>query len=312
VLTWRYHLLSLVAVFLALGLGVLVGISVSDTGVIETSQDVLVEDIQRDLDGLRTENGQLGRDRATNIRYQDDTFPFIVGGRLQGKRIAIVTSSTAGDEIQRKLTSAIHAAGGQVVSTTVMNPRFDLPAVTAKVKTDLKSDPAFAAVDDASLTAVVGRQLARDISKGGGVKLLTSLQGTVVDSMNGNYDVPVDAVVIVTRADNEQAPAYTDLEKRFLLSLKELGVPAVGAEQEDAPVSEIPLFQSVDVSSVDNLDSRIGQVSVVYILSGEKGAFGVKPTADLLIPILRAPRQTGQIPAQSPASTTTQATGTTP
>jgi hypothetical protein len=130
--------------------------------------------------------------------------------------------------------------------------------------------------------------------------------------MNGNYDVPVDAVVIVTRADNEQAPAYTDLEKRFLLSLKDLGVPAVGAEQEDAPVSEIPLFQSVDVSSVDNLDSRIGQVSVVYILSGEKGAFGVKPTADLLIPILRAPRQTGQIPAQSPASATTQATGTTP
>lgn len=311
-LTWRYHLLSLVAVFLALGLGVLVGISVSDTGVIETSQDVLVEDIQRDLDGLRTENGQLSRDRATNIRYQDDTFPFIVGGRLQGKRIAIVTSSAAGDEIQRKLTSAIHAAGGQVVSTTVMNPRFDLPAVTAKVKADLKSDPAFAAVDDASLTTVAGRQLARDISKGGGVKLLTSLQGTVVDSMNGNYDVPVDAVVIVTRADNEQAPAYTDLEKRFLLSLKDLGVPAIGAEQEDAPVSEIPLFQSVDVSSVDNLDSRIGQVSVVYILSGEKGAFGVKPTADLLIPILRAPRQTGQIPAQSPASTTTQATGTTP
>ncbi|MHB8792778.1 MAG: copper transporter [Thermoleophilia bacterium] len=312
-LTWRYHLLSLVAVFLALGLGVLVGISVSDTGVIETSQDVLVQDIQHDLDGLRTENSQLGRDRATSIRYQDDTFPFIVGGRLQGKRIAIVASSAAGDEIQRKLTSAIHGAGGQVVNTTVMNPRFDLPAVTAKVKADLKSDPAFASVDDASLTTAIGRQLARDVSKGGGVKLLTSLQGTVVDSFNGNYDVPVDAVVIVTRADNEQVPAYTDLEKNFLLNLKELGIPAVGAEQEDAPVSEIPLFQSVDVSSVDNLDSRIGQVSVVYILSGEKGAFGVKPTADLLIPILRAPKQTGQqAPAQTPATTTTSPSATAP
>lgn len=291
----------------------LVGISVSDTGVIETSQDVLVQDIQRDLDGLRTENGQLSRERATNIRYQDDTFPFIVGGRLQGKRIAIVTSSAAGDEIQRKLTSAIHGAGGQVVSTTVMNPRFDLPAATAKIKSDLKSDPAFASVDDASLTTVVGRQLARDISKGGGVKLLTSLQGTLVDSMNGNYDAPVDAVVIVTRADNDQVPAYTDMEKKFLLSLKELGVLAVGTEQEDAPVSEIPLFQSVDISSVDNLDSRIGQISVVYVLSGEKGAFGVKPTADLLIPILRAPKQAGQqTPAQTTTTPTTATTGATP
>lgn len=310
-LTWRYHLLSLVAVFLALGLGVLVGISVSDSGVIETSQDVLVEDIQRDLDGLRTENGQLSRERATNIRYQDDTFPFIVGGRLQGKRIAVVASSSAGEEVQRKLTSAIHGAGGQVVSTTVMNPRFDLAAATARVKADLKSDPAFASVEDASFTTAVGRQLARDVSKGGGARLLTSLQGTLVDSMNGNYDTPVDAVVIVTRADNEQVPAYTDLEKKFILNLKELGVLTVGAEQEDAPVSEIPLFQSVDVSSVDNLDSRIGQVSVVYVLSGEKGAFGVKPTADLLIPILRAPKQAGQ---QAPAQTTatTPATTTAP
>ena len=305
-LTWRYHLLSLVAVFLALGLGVLVGISVSDTGVIETSQDVLVEDIQRDLDGLRTENSGLSRDRATNIRYQDDTFPYIVGGRLQGKRIAVVASATAGDEIQRELTSAIHGAGGQVVSTTVMNPHFDLAAATAKVKADLKGDPAFATVDDASLTTAVSQQLARDVSKGGGVRLLTALQGTLVDSMNGNYDLPVDAVVVVTRADNEQVPAYTDLEKKFILSLKDLGILTIGAEPEDAPVSEIPLFQSVDVSSVDNLDSRIGQVSVVYVLSGEKGAFGVKPTADLLIPILRAPRQTGQ---QAPAQTT--ATGTT-
>ena len=71
----------------------------------------------------------------------------------------------------------------------------------------------------------------------------------------------------------------------------------VGTEPPDAPRSEIPLFQSVDVSSVDNLDSRIGQVSLVYVLSGEKGAFGVKPTADLLIPILRSQRQPAAIPA---------------
>lgn len=313
-LTWRYHLLSLVGVFLALGLGVLVGISVSDTGVLETSQDVLVRDIQSDLDGLRTENSQLSRERATNIRFQDDSFPFVVGGRLQGKRIAIVASSAAGDEVVRKLTSAIDAAGGQVTSTTILNPRFDLPAAAAKLRADLKSDAAFASVDEATFSTLVGRQLARDISKGGGVKLLAPLQGVMVDSNNGNYDIPVDAVVFVTRADNDQVAAYTEFEKMFLLGIKDLGVPVAGTETEDAPVSEIPLYQSVDISSVDNLDSRIGQVSLVYVLSGEKGAFGVKPTADLLIPILRAPKQAAATtPTQTTSTTTsTTATGATP
>ena len=34
-LTWRYHLMTLVAIFLALGLGMLVGISLSDSGVVK-------------------------------------------------------------------------------------------------------------------------------------------------------------------------------------------------------------------------------------------------------------------------------------
>lgn len=180
-----------------------------------------------------------------------------------------------------------------MVSTTVLNARLDLPAIAGKVKTELKTDPLFATVDESSVMPAIGQQLARDIGRAGGSKLLNVLQGVMVESVSGRYDVPVDAVVLVTRADDEQAPAYSDLEKRFLLSLKELGVPAVGCEPSDAPRSEIPLFQSVDISSVDNLDSRIGQVSLVFVLGGEKGAFGVKPTADMLIPILRNPRQPG-------------------
>ncbi|MCL4474149.1 MAG: copper transporter [Actinobacteria bacterium] len=304
-LTWRYHLLSLVAVFLALGLGVLVGISLTDSGFVETSQNVLVNDIQKNVEDLQGRNDQLSHERSTNLRYQDDTFPFIVGGRLQGKRIALVAAATAGDDIIRNMTSAIHGAGGQVVSTTILNPLFDAAAVTPKVKNDMKGDPLFATVDDSSMTSAVGRGLARDIGRGGGVKLLASLQGTLVDSISGGYDLPVDAVVTISREENDQVPAYSDLEKRFLLNLKEFGVLTVGTETSDAPRSEIPLFQSVDISSVDNIESRIGQVSVVYVLSGEKGAFGVKPTADLLIPILRTSKQ------PTPASSTPAATATT-
>jgi hypothetical protein len=290
-LTWRYHLLTIAAVFLALALGVLIGIGLTDSGTINTSQTGLVSDIEQDLNELRSENNALSHERAINLRFQEDTFPYIVRARLEGKKIAILASSVTGDDIQRRLTSAIHGAGGQVVSTTVMNSRFSVPALTEKVKTEMKNDPAYSTVNESSVINLLATQLARDISKAGGTKTLTALQGVLIDSMNGRYDIPVDSVVIITRADDEQTPAYSDLEKKMLLSLKELGVLAVGCEPSDAPRSEIPLFQALDVSSVDNLDSRIGQVSLVYLLAGEKGAFGIKPTADMLIPILRTPKQ---------------------
>lgn len=297
-LTWRYHMLSLVAVFLALGLGLLVGISLSDNGVVDTSQAGLVDDIQRDLSDLRNQNIVLGKENAANFRYQDDTFPFIVGGRLQGKKIALVATSRAGEDLVRKVNSAVHGAGGQVVSTTLLNPRLDPAALAVKLKADMKSDPAYAAVDESSAAALAGQLLAKELGgRAGAPKGLPALQGIAVDSVNGNYEVPVDAVVFITRADDDQTPAWTDLEKRLLLVFKDMGLLAVGAESADAPRSEIPLFLSVDISSVDNLDSRIGQTSLVYVLSGEKGAFGVKTTADMLIPILRAPKQTVTTPA---------------
>lgn len=288
-LTWRYHLLSLVAVFLALGLGVLVGISLSDTGAVTTGQDRLVEEIQLDVDGLRTRNNVLERGQAVNQRFLDDAFPFVVGARLQGKKVALVASNKAGDDIQRQLTSAIHAAGAQVISTTVLNANLDLAAAAGKLKAELKNEPQWATADDKNTASLLGADLAREIGKGG-AKALPLLQGIVVDSMAGSYDLPVDWVVLVTRADDEQSSAYSELEKYFLLDLKEFGVMPVGCEPADAPRSEIPLFLSVDVSSVDNVDSRIGEVSLVFVLGGEKGAFGVKPTADMLIPILRNPK----------------------
>lgn len=296
-LTWRYHLLSLVAVFLALGLGVLVGISLSDNGAVTTGQDRLVEEIQQDVDNLHTRNGILEREQAVNQRFLDDSFPFVVGGHLQGKKIALVVSNKAGDDIQRKVTSAIHAAGGQVASTTVLNARLDPLAVAGKLKAELKGEPQWATANDTNTAALLGPVLAREIGRGGAARALPLLQGIAVDSVSGSYDQPVDWVVLVTRADDEQSPAFSELEKSFLLGLKELGVMPAGCEPQDAVRSEIPLFLSVDVSSVDNIDSRIGQVSLVFVLGGEKGAFGVKPTADMLIPILRNPKPAAPLPA---------------
>jgi hypothetical protein len=308
-LTWRYHLLSLVAVFLALGLGLLGGISLSDNGALESGQSNLVEDIERDVEALQQENDDLQKERGASLRFQDDAFPFIVSGRLQGKKIALVTSGSTADDLRRDITSAIHAAGGQVVTTTILSSRFDRAAAAAKLKNDFKNESPWNTVDEASVINPLASELAKEICKPSGARVLGSLRGTGVDSVAGSYESPVDAVVFVNRADDEQAPGFAELEKQLLLAMKETGITVIGGEPADSPRSDVPLFISVDVSSIDNLETRIGQVSLVFALSGEKGAFGVKPTADMLIPILRQPKtQAGQTQTV-PQTSTAQAGG---
>ncbi|MHB1464209.1 MAG: copper transporter [Thermoleophilia bacterium] len=295
-LTWRYHLLTLAAIFLALALGVLIGIALNDSGTVNTGQTDLMNGIQKDLNGLRQQNELLSQKNGINQRFQDDAFPYIVGGRLQGKNVAMISAGVAGDDLRRNLESAIHAAGGQVVSTTVLNSRYNPVALASKVKNDLKSMPAYANVDANSIDPAVAKELAHEIGKAGGTGSLTGLQGVLIDSTSGRYDAPIDAVVIVARADDQQTPAYADIEKQLALAFNSLGIVTVGGEASDAPRTEIPIFQSADVSSVDNLDSRIGQISLVYALAGEKGAFGTKPATDMLIPILRTPKPAAPAP----------------
>ncbi|MHB1002963.1 MAG: copper transporter [Thermoleophilia bacterium] len=293
-INWRYHFMSVFAVFLALGLGVIIGVGLGESGTIDLGQQGLVDDIRRDIDGMREENNALSTERSINLRYQDNTYPYLVAGQLQGKKVALVAASSVSEDDRRNIAGAIESAGGQVVSSTVLNSRFSPADVVTRSAETLEKYPQLAAIDEATLAAVMGKQLALEVAAVNPPVALSALQGVLVDSAGGNYELTVDAVILLTRADNEYSSRYSELERELILSLKDAGVIIVGGEPVDAPISEVPLFIAAGIPSVDNIGSRIGQLSVVYALAGERDTYGVKPTSDLLIPIMRIPTQGGE------------------
>lgn len=293
-INWRYHIMSIIAVFLSLGLGVLIGIGLSENGTIDLGQEGLVEDIRHDIDEVRNENNALNNERSINLRYQDNTFPYLVAGQLLGKKIAVVTSSSVSEEDRRGIASAIETASGQVVSTTVLNSGFDANSVSETIRAGLGQFPSLASVDESTLADILGAQLALEIGAANPPVALNALGGTLVESTSGSYELPVDGVILLTRADNNYSPHYTDLERQLILGLKQAGITIVGGEPDDAPGSEVPMFIAMGIPSVDNIGGRIGQLSVVYALAGERDSYGVKPTSDMLIPVMRIPPLEGE------------------
>ena len=61
-------------------------------------------------------------------------------------------------------------------------------------------------------------------------------------------------------------------------------VPAVGVELSSTEPSQIPWYKGKGISSVDDLDNLAGQAALDYALAGDRGTFGVKSTADSLLP----------------------------
>src|SRR5918999_1178508 len=81
--SFRFHLVSLVAVFLALGLGVLAGTTVIN--------QVLVRQLEQDT----AEAQRAGDQKDINLRlwraFGADIFDYLVPGRLAGTEVVLVT-----------------------------------------------------------------------------------------------------------------------------------------------------------------------------------------------------------------------------
>ncbi len=65
--------------------------------------------------------------------------------------------------------------------------------------------------------------------------------------------------------------------------------PAVGVETTTAEPSSVSFYQGNALSSVDDVDLVAGRVAMVFAMLGAEGSFGIKGSADRLLPDLLAP-----------------------
>ena len=108
-INFRFHVVSLIAIFLALALGVVIGAGVIDRGVVDTLNNRLdrveakSDRIQSENDKLSTENGQLSQAIA-------EMQPFAVSGRLVGDDVGVVAvRGVDGDRVNDLVTATQQA-----------------------------------------------------------------------------------------------------------------------------------------------------------------------------------------------------------
>jgi len=125
VVDFRYHALSLVAVFLALGIGIVLGVTVGDSLVSEADQnlrDSLRDDVTDAREDVRNEQ-DLGSRREEVI---EDTAPIVAAGEIAGLRIALVSFGEIPAEVADSVDEAADLGGGRLARTIELTPPDEL------------------------------------------------------------------------------------------------------------------------------------------------------------------------------------------
>lgn len=120
----RYHVVSLVAVFLALGVGILVGTIVLDSVTVSTLEGRL-SDLRSSLHDARTNIDDLRHEQEQANAFIEQLGPSAVAGRLAGRRVVIIYDGQNGrwrDSIRDALTQA----GAEITGTLTLTDRWKL------------------------------------------------------------------------------------------------------------------------------------------------------------------------------------------
>jgi len=275
----RYHVASLSAVFVALVIGILVGVGLSGRGFVDDAER---QNLTREIASLKAE-----RDAATTLldvvderqqamqEYAADTYPVLVPGRLQDMRVGVLSIGSVDQTVDFAVRQAVHDAGGTVFRMRAVRVPLDPAAVDKAIekRPTLKGYEGTEHVDD------LGRDLGVELVAGGKTPLWDALAEVFVDERDGPSAPAVDAVVVARPAAPQRG-----LTQEFLGALyrgvARSGTPAVGVELGGARPSAVPAFRRGGLSTVDSVETPAGRLALVLLLGGSQpGDYGVESTA---------------------------------
>ncbi|GAB6156919.1 copper transporter [Desulfotomaculum varum] len=285
IIDYRYHVASLVAVFIALGIGILVGSAVLGNEAIVKRQQQLADRLEMQLEELRQKNEAV-QARANNLeidnniqkQFEKQVLPPLVAGKLAGKRLAIVETNSYG--FRDDLVNTLTMAGATVQSVTTILDGFDLAGRKDKLVRELN----LKATEDNAIIKQLAAETARGILTGEKQALLNTLAQAELLKLSGDYGVPIDAVIFIGGSQDQTLVKTEILDYPMIDYFLQQKLPVFGVEETDVTYSYMKAYQKKRISTVDNVETPPGQLALVMAIAGKPGHYGVKPTAKQLLP----------------------------
>lgn len=296
-INFRYHVISIVAVFLALGLGIVMGSTVIDRAIVDGLRNRIDNAEQNSID-RKAENDRL----RSSIEQQDaqDTVlaPHTVENVLTGQTVFVVSIGNVPDDIRVETRELLAVSGARMGSEVDLNEDF-VTSDKTKISKELNAIPSVKAllVDEKNKDAQVATVLQSILHRraGGTTPEIDVEQATAV--LN-NYNVFSEKEQ-ATSFDPVQPVSFVFLVNRTELSDKKIS-SFVGQFSDAYPVSIGFVGSETDVPSrsnaiellgesaanfmiVDNAESPSGRATLVLAhlraTGGERTIFGISSKA---------------------------------
>ena len=271
----RYHVASLAAVFVALVIGIFVGVGLSGRGFVNDAErknfEARIDELQADRDSAEAAAKSAARRGDALDAFADTTYTSLVRRRLAGTKVGVVFVGSVDQGLAGTIRRTIADAGGRVVRMRALRVPLDPEAVDQA----LRGEPDTRELAGEDRRTRLGNAIARELVQGGQTPVLDRLASLLVEEQLGLSKAPLDAVVVARPTRPHQCETEVFLSGLYS-GLAAAIVPSVGVEDSNAQPSAVPPFRAAGLATVDALDTTAGQVALVFLLEGARpGSYGL-------------------------------------
>jgi hypothetical protein len=323
VIDFRYHLVSIVAVFLALAIGIVLG----STELQGTTLDVLraqSNSLKSQLNAAEAQRDGYAQQSGASDAFLKTAESKLLSGTLSGDRVVIVTEPGAPSSVVAGVKQAAAFAGAEISGTVALQPKFnDLSGATQASLSAINSQQASATgtvlttatASQASFQQNAAQLIASAIlNQSANQTGLTTGQSELVLQAYGQAGYLSESgapwnratLAVIVAPDSAPADGANDPANQVLLAVAaEFAALSAATVVAGSVAGTTPAGSAVSVlrgssvsgqvSSVDNADTTLGQISTMWAfatqLAGGKpksygvlGASSVSPAVPLPVP----------------------------
>jgi hypothetical protein len=292
----RYHVASLAAVFLALAVGIILGVAIS--GKVRGAEDALNAQRVSELEGQLERQQEVASEDASRLgaleTYVERTYTPLMADRLAGESTAVVLFGPVSETVRTAIEATLRDSGGVSARTVVLDVPLD-PERLDDLLTSQEDLIGFAGEDLGSLGEEIGRELVEGVGED---PLLPQVAAELVAELEGSTTAEVTGAVVARSWERpgDLEPAQREATESFLdglmRGLRGSGSPVVGVTTTGDENREelLDWYQASGASSVDHVDFESGRLALALLLDdAPPGNYGFLPEESEDGPIPQVP-----------------------